>query len=327
MQKEDTMDWKHEFVLVTGGAGFLGSHLVERLLKHGAHVRVADNLERFGFDNLRHLEGRIDFQQLDLRVYPECESAMENVTVVFNLAAKVTGIEYNRFHHEDMFEQNMLLQMYPLKAAAKNKRVKKFVQVSTACIYPHDAIIPTPESEGDRGTPEPTNEGYGWAKRMGEYLARYYSKDMPTVVVRFFNAIGPRDHYDDATSHVVPAIIKRVFKNPAVIAWGSGQQTRSFVDARDLAKGLMLLAEKVDTFDIVNIGHGREITISDLIRRIQELCGTQKPVLLDKGKPDGYMRRACDTTKLQSYTGWEPEISLDQSLQDMIEDYRRRYEK
>jgi nucleoside-diphosphate-sugar epimerase len=184
--------WSGKKVLVTGGAGFIGSHLVEQLVEEGARVRVADNLERGRAENLSAVKNDIEFLKLDLRDLDNCRKACEGMEVVFNLAAKVTGIEYNRNHHADMFENNMLLQQNPLHAAAE-KGVARFIQVSTACIYPHDAIVPTPESEGTRGEPEPTNAGYGWAKRMGERLAEYYAREtgMEIGIVRPFNAYGP----------------------------------------------------------------------------------------------------------------------------------------
>src|SRR3990172_5145544 len=139
-----------------------------------------------------------------------------------------------------MFETNVLLQQRVIHAAAKGG-VPKFCQVSTACVYPHDAAIPTPETDGMRGEPEPTNAGYGWAKRMGERLAAFYANETPmrVVVVRPFNAYGPRDHYDVRTSHVIPALIKRVVDgDDPVEVWGSGNQERVFVHAMDVARGI-----------------------------------------------------------------------------------------
>jgi nucleoside-diphosphate-sugar epimerase len=198
--------------------------------------------------------------------------------------------------------------------------------VSTACIYPHDAIIPTPESEGDRGSPEPTNEGYGWAKRMAEQLARYYDTetDMSVAVCRPFNAYGARDHWDDATSHVIPALIKRILDGEdPVVVWGSGNQTRAFLHARDAARGMKLIAEKASTAEPINIGHEDEVSIRELVNRIIELTSTSTSVVFDTSKPDGYPRRAADTTKLRMVTGWVPDTPLDRGVLEMIEEYRR----
>jgi GDP-L-fucose synthase len=317
--------WSGRKVCVTGGAGFIGSHLVEFLVDDGANVTVADNLARGKLSNLDAVTDAIRFLHLDLRSQEGSEAACRGQEVVFNLAAKVTGIHYNRFHMCDMFESNMLLQQMPIAAAAK-EGVGRFCQVSTACVYPHDAKVPTPEGEGDRGDPEPTNAGYGWAKRMGERLARWYARETPmqVCIVRPFNAYGPRDYYDEKTSHVIPALIKKVVEgsNPVEV-WGSGNQTRVFVHAKDFARGIQLVCEHHPDADPVNIGHDRMVTIKELLARIQEITGIHHPPFFNTDMPEGYPARAADTTKLQQVTGgFVPEISLDQGLREMIDWYQ-----
>lgn len=317
--------WNGRQVLVTGGAGFIGSHVVEYLVADGARVTVADNLQRGRLDNLVAVREEIRFLQLDLRDPDQCIEACRGQEVVLNLAAKVTGIEYNRTHQHDMFEQNMLLQQHPLHAAAKCG-VGRFLQTSTACIYPHDARIPTPEGEGKRGEPEPTNAGYGWAKRMGERLAEYYAREtaMEIGIVRPFNAYGPRDYYDTGTSHVIPALIKKVLDgNNPVEVWGSGNQSRVFVHAKDFAKGILLVAEKYAKADPVNIGHDQQITIRELLGRIQALTAVVNDVFYNLEKPEGYPQRAADTSKLRAVTGgFVPTIPLEEGLREMIEWYQ-----
>ena len=169
--------WSGRRVCVTGGAGFIGSHLVEFLIADGAIVTVADNLERGKLSNLDAVRDVIQFLELDLRTQEGSETACRGQEVVFNLAAKVAGIHYNQFHMCDMFENNMLLQQMPIAAAAR-EGVMRFCQVSHGLrLSGMYARVPTPETEGDRGEPEPTNAGYGWAKRMGERLARWYAKE------------------------------------------------------------------------------------------------------------------------------------------------------
>ena len=317
--------WRNRRVLVTGGAGFIGSHLAEYLVEDGAQVTIADNLEHGRLDNLAAIQGDIRFLRLDLRDPVQCLEACRGQEVVLNLAAKVTGIEYNRTHQREMFEQNMLLQQHSLHAAAECG-VGRFLQTSTACIYPHDAVVPTPESEGFRGTPEPTNGGYGWAKRMGERLAEYYAAETPMEVsiVRPFNAYGPRDYYDTKISHVIPALLKKVLDgdNPVEV-WGSGNQSRVFVHAKDFAKGIQLIAEKYPKADPVNVGHDKQITIRELVEKIQAMTGIHNDVYYNREKPEGYPQRAADTTKLRAVTGgFVPTIPLDQGLQEMIEWYQ-----
>ena len=311
--------WKNKKVLVTGGAGFIGSYLTELLVEAGAKVTVADSLTRGSRSRIQNVLSKITLKKLDLFEYKNCLKACRGQQVVMNLAAKVTGIEYNRFHMADMFESNMRLQMNML-GAADECGVKRFLQISTACIYPHDAKVPTQESEGDRGAPEPTNEGYGLAKLMGEKLARYYTKEkkMCVAIGRPFNAYGPRDHFDESTSHVIPAIMKRILDGDDPVAiWGSGNQSRAFVHAKDIAHGMMLIAEKAPAATPINIGHDSEVTIKELFNIICKVVGKHPKPYFDTSKPDGYSRRAADVTLLRQTTGFVPSISLEEGIDQM----------
>ena len=312
--------WKNKKVLVTGGAGFIGSYLSELLVEAGAKLAIADNLVRGNRSRIANIVGKIDLESVDLFDYQNCLKVCQSQNVVMNLAAKVTGIEYNRFNMADMFESNMKLQMNVLSAATECG-VKRFLQVSTACIYPHDAKVPTPESEGERGSPEPTNEGYGLAKLMGEKLARYYTaeKGIEVVIARPFNAYGPRDHFDEATSHVIPALIKRVLDgDDPVTIWGSGNQSRAFVHAKDVARGMMFVTEKAPPAQPINIGHDHEVTIKKLFQIICKVIGKYPKPKFDTSKPDGYPRRAADTTLLKRLTGFVPSISLEDGIREML---------
>jgi nucleoside-diphosphate-sugar epimerase len=314
-------------VLVTGGAGFLGSHLAEFLVEDGAKVRVIDNLERGNLENLAAVKKDIEFIQGDLRDPETAKRVTRGMEVVINMAAKVTGIHYNTHHHGDMFTQNALIGMNALEASRENG-VRRFTVLSTACIYPHDAKVPTPESEGHRGEPEPTNEGYGWGKRMCEKQGIYYAKEygMEVAICRPFNAYGNRDYFDEATSHVIPALIKKILDgdNPVRI-WGSGNQSRVFVHGKDFARGIELVTAFHPKADPVNIGHDRQITIRDLFYKLCELLGRHPEPFFDTSMPEGYPRRAADTTKLKAVTlGWEPVVTLEQGLKEMIEWYLAR---
>ena len=313
--------WKNKKVLVTGGAGFIGSYLSELLVREGAKLTVADDLCRGSKARIKSVLGDVVLKSADLYDYANCEKACKGQEAVLNLAAKVTGIEYNRFHMADMFESNMKLQMNVLHAAAE-AGVRRFLQVSTACIYPHDAKVPTPESEGERGAPESTNEGYGFAKLMGEKLAKYYTREkkIEVVIGRPFNAYGPRDHFDEATSHVIPAIMKRILDGDDPVAiWGSGNQSRVFVHAKDIARGMMLLAEKAPAGQPINIGHDREVTIKELFKVICDVVGKHPAAKYDTSRPDGYPRRAADVTLLKQITGFVPSISLEEGIRQMSE--------
>lgn len=318
--------WRNKKVLVTGGAGFIGSYATEILVSLGAKVTVADSLVRGHRSFLDSVMDGIDLKTVDLFAYENCVELCRNQDVVLNLAAKVTGIEYNRFHMADMFESNMKLQVNVLHAAAECK-VRRFLQVSTACVYPHDARIPTPEPEGERNSPEPTNEGYGFAKLMGEKLANYYTREMgiEVVIARPFNAYGPRDHFDEGTSHVIPALMKRILdgEDPVTI-WGSGNQSRVFVHARDIARGMVLVTEKAPPALPINIGHDKEVTIKELYQIMCQVIGRYPKPSFDTSKPDGYARRAADTTLLKRITGFVPSITLEEGLQEMLESFLSR---
>lgn len=311
--------WKDKKVCVTGGAGFVGSYLTELLVAEGAQVTVADNLCRGTKDRIQTVLKKVRLMTDDLFEAESCLKVCKGQDVVLNLAAKVTGIEYNRFNMADMFESNMKLQMNVLHAAWKCG-VKRFLQVSTACIYPHDAVVPTPESEGERAVPEPTNEGYGYAKLMGERLAKYYADErgMAVIIGRPFNAYGPRDHYDEATSHVIPAIMKRVMdgQDPVVI-WGTGNQSRAFVHARDIARAMMLLTEKGPIGIPVNIGHDEQVTMKELFEVICKVLDRYPKPHYDTSRPDGYAKRGADTTLLKKYTGFVPATPLEEGIREM----------
>jgi GDP-L-fucose synthase len=317
--------WTSRRVCITGGVGFVGSYLTEMLVEEGAKVTVADSLERGSLDRIASVKDDLIFKKVDLGTPKGADQATKGQEIVLNLAAKVTGIEYNRFHHADMFSSNMRIAQAVIEAAARNG-VDRFLVVSTACIYPHDARVPTPESDGDRGSPEPTNEGYGWAKRMAEKLGQYYDAEsgMSVVICRPFNAYGSRDHWDERSSHVIPALIKRVLdRDNPVVVWGSGNQTRAFLHARDAALGMKLISERATTCDPINIGHENEISIRRLAEMILEVTGADAEVVFDTSKPDGYPRRGADPTFLRKVTGWVPDTPLEEGIKEMVAEYEQ----
>ena len=310
-------------VVVLGGAGFIGSFLVEKLVGLGAVVRVVDNLSNGSLKNLADVADKIQFMKLDLRKESSCRRAVKGQELVFNLAAKVANIGYNRDHHIEMFEENMFLQMYPIKAAY-GMGIKKFLQASTVCVYPHDAIVPTPESEGERGRPEDTNEGYGWAKRMGEVLARFYhQKEMPVVVSRFSNVYGPRDHFDLSVAHVIPAFIVKCLKDEKVEVWGTGEQTRSFLYVEDAAESLLKLMEFSNNPEPINTGGSEMISMKDLLNIIIEELGTKNEIVWNTSYPDGHKERQADTTKMKEITNWKPQTDLRKGIKKTIEWYKK----
>ena len=318
---------RNKKVLVTGGAGMIGSHLTELLVQEGARVTVADNFSSGRIENLETIQNQIAIERTDLCDYANCEKVCRGQELVFNLAAKVTGIAYNMTHQREMFEVNMQLQQNVIHAAAQ-AGVRRLIQVSTACIYPHDAMIPTPESEGTRGEPEPTNQGYGWAKRMGERLAEYYARetDMEAVIVRPFNAYGPRDYFDLDMCHVIPALIHKILAghNPVEI-WGSGNQARSFIHAKDIARGIYLAGEKAPPADPINVGCDEMITIRDLFELICDVLNVRPKAFFDTSRPEGYPKRAADMTKFRAIAGFQTQIPLVEGIAEVATQYKARF--
>lgn len=317
--------WRRKRVLVAGGAGFIGSHVVERLVAAGARVTVAGGLSPRGRRNLAAVWKDLRAVKADLLDFAACRRAARGQDVVLNLAARVAGVGYNSRHHATMFRDNMTLALNVLEAA-RREDVSRFLVVSSACVYPRDCTIPTPEEEGFKDRPEATNEGYGWAKRMSEYLGRAYRDEfgMQIAVARPYNAYGPRDHFDPKVSHVVAALIKRICdgENPVVV-WGDGRPSRAFLYVDDFARGLLEVARRCPGADPVNLGADEEVTIKDLARRILTLSGSRAELRFDPSKPAGQPRRNCDTRKARRLIGFEAAVPLDEGLRRTIEWYRR----
>tara|TARA_Y100000310_G_scaffold328928_1_gene397892 strand:+ start:6791 stop:7780 length:990 start_codon:yes stop_codon:yes gene_type:complete len=308
-------------VVVIGGAGMIGSFLTEQLVAEGAEVTVVDNLSRGRAENLAAVTHAFSYNNAT-KLY---ELAMlKGKDIVFNLAAKVTGMHYNREHHAEMFAQNMLSQIVPLQAALMWE-VPYFLQASTVCVYPREMSFPVSEEEGQQGEPEPTNAGYGWAKRMGERYAQWVAQehDIEIAISRFSNVFGPRDYFDEETSHVIPALIKRTLEEDEVEVYCIPGILREFLYVKDAARGLMELMEHYPEADPVNIGnrHNR-VTIGQLAKLIQEVIGVEKPIKYVGGE-GGYPRRGSAPFKMINKCKWAPEPNLREGLEATVDWYRR----
>lgn len=316
--------WKNKKVLVTGGTGFIGSHLVEKLVSRGAKVTVIDNLQNGKIKNISYLNGKVKFLHGDCTNFKDALHACRGKKIVMNLAARVGGIEYNRTHQATMLRDNLNVVITMIEAARQAK-VKRFLVVSSACIYSPICSIPTPETEGFVGEPEPTNGGYGWAKRMAEKLGMYYAEEfgMKIAIVRPYNCYGPRDHFGSISAHVIPDLIKKVFdgENPIKV-WGSGKQTRAFLYVEDLAEGMIMAVEKYPKADPLNIGTNEEISIKNLIKKIIAISGKDVKVKFDITKPDGSPRRNSDNRKAIKKIGFRAKINLDEGLKRTINWYK-----
>jgi nucleoside-diphosphate-sugar epimerase len=323
--------WQAKRVLVGGGAGFLGSYLVPALVEAGAQVAVADRdlaerrLEPFA--SVRHA---VDFICGDLREREACERLMRDRHVAINLAATTYGMDYSRAHHGEMLVQNLLSGLVPLEAA-RAQRVGRYVIVSSACVYPDDAPIPTPELDVFSGLPEPDNEGYGWAKRILELAGTYYAREgsLKITIVRPFNLYGANYQWEDQErAHVIPLLVKRVLDGEdPVVVWGSGRQRRNFLHAHDAARLILRIIEKDDGPAPVNIGFDDETEMQELIDLICEVAGMRPRIVFDTTKPEGQFRKAADPARLRSLTdGYVPTVSLRDGIAEMIEWYRRSFQ-
>lgn len=317
--------WKSKRVLVTGGLGFIGSRLAAKLLAEGARVSILDNLSHPS--SLRAKKPILKDAEV---INGECKDpakalkACRGIDVVMHLAAKVAGVAYNQAHKGSMLSENLLIQTTMMDAAQK-AGVERFLAVSSAVVYPSDATVPTPESEGFRGEPDAPNAGYGWAKRTNELLARYYHEEfgMGVAVVRPYNCYGPGDHFFPTPTHVIPSLIKRVVDGEdPVVVWGSGRQTRAFLYVEDLVRGMMLATEKYSVADPINLGSDEEVTMKELIEKILSAGNRQARIVFDTTKPDGSPRRSSDNTKAKEKMDFIAQISLDVGLQKTIEWYQ-----
>lgn len=308
-------------VLVTGGAGMIGSHLVELLVPLGAQVTVPIRSST-SLDNLAAVRDRIEVVEADLFDRSSAERVVREHPVVMHLAAaKGGGIAHSMKHHASLFRDNMLGAINVLDAA-RASGCERFLMVSSACVYPRDCTIPIPEEEGMKDAPEPTNAGYGWSKRMEEYMALAYVDEfgMDIGVARPFNAYGPRDDFFASHSHVIPGLIKRFLAGDLTV-WGSGNQTRNFLFVTDFARGLMEMCAAEGVTGPLNIGSDEETSIRELAETIKELAGIEGAIVFDTSKPDGQPRRSCDTRRAKEEIGYVAKVSLRQGLRQSIDWY------
>ncbi|MBN8536959.1 MAG: NAD-dependent epimerase/dehydratase family protein [Deltaproteobacteria bacterium] len=318
--------FKGKKTVVTGGSGFIGSHLVEQLLTLGAKPIVLTRQDRP--ENLKNCFDQIQIKKTDLNNYETTLSAIKGSDVVLNLAASVAGIEYNKNHPATIFQDNLQSFFNVIKAANESK-VSRFLVTSSACVYPRHCLIPTPETEGFKDEPEPTNSGYGWSKRMEEYLGQKYAEEygLSVAIGRPYNAYGPRDNFDPKSSHVIPALILKAVnaKDGFFDVWGDGTHSRSFLYVEDFARGLLEVAAMYPKADALNIGADEEISICELAQMIANIVGKRiGKSITPKFNPSGITgqpRRKCSVEKIQSAIGYKANINFNKGLEKTIDWY------
>lgn len=316
--------FRDRVVAVTGGSGFIGSHVVEQLLCLGARPVVISRSREPKF--LQHSASKIQVRQYDLRCYESATSALKGASVVLNLAAKVGGLEYNSKHPASIFQDNMQIFLNVIKAA-QQLNVDRYLVTSSACVYPRFCSIPTPEEEGFVGEPEPTNSGYGWAKRMQEYLGSQYAREfgLAVSIARPYNAYGPRDNFDPESSHVIPALIRKAFESTDGFfdVWGDGSHSRSFLYVDDFARGLLEVTARYPNADAINLGANEEVSIRVLANSIAALVSKMRGVRIQPRFQvqglTGQPRRHCDTNKAERLLGFRSKVSLSDGLKRTVE--------
>lgn len=312
-------NWKRRRVLVTGGAGFIGSFLAEKLVDLGAEVTVVDDFSRGKRTNLVAIEDEIEILEADLTTSTACSNATDDVDDVVHLAASVGGIHYIERENVGGLTPSVLTNQHMLEAASQNE-VDRFLFASSACIYrqEHDHLNLFSEDSGRPANPENT---YGWAKVLGEVACEAYHTDtaMDTGAVRIFNCYGPRETLDPESSHVIPSLCRKVVEAPedgSVTLFGDGTQERGFIYVTDLVEGMLRAIEQKTDGEPVNLGNSSEVvTINELARRIIDISGKELSLEHDHSKPTGTDRYAADMTRMKAELDWEPSVSLDDGLE------------
>lgn len=301
-------------ILVTGGNGFIGSHVVDVLRQRGVpakNIVIPDS------------------KQDDLRKIENCRQLIgdNKIDVIIHLAAIIGGVGFSSKHPATQYYNNVLMDLQ-LVEAAKDFPLEKVVLVSSSCAYPREAPYPLREESLWDGLPQETNRAYGVGKRILTVQAEAYAQEygLKSVVVVPNNAYGPGDNFHPENSHVIPSLIRKCLANEhPLVVWGDGTPTRDFLYVKDFAEGVVLCAEKLEPeHGPVNLGSGVETRISDLVSTIATLTGYQGELIYDKTKPNGQPRRSVDITKARTILNFSPRYSLEEGLKETIEWYQRQ---
>lgn len=305
--------WPDKRVIVTGGAGFLGSFLVEKLVERGCKDIFVPRSKDYDLVDMEAVE----------RLYRDTKP-----DIIIHLAAKVGGIGANRANPGKFFYDNLMMGVQMMEIA-RQAGIEKFVAIGTICAYPKFTPIPFKEENLWNGYPEETNAPYGLAKKMLLVQAQAYRQQygFNAIYLLPVNLYGPGDNFDPISSHVMPAIIKKCFDaiqngEDEIIIWGTGKATREFLYVEDCAEGIILAAERYDEPYPVNLGAGFEISIKDLVELITRLVGYKGKIVWDASKPDGQPRRMLDTSKAEEYFGFKAKTSFEEGLKKTIQWYK-----
>ncbi|MDD5458691.1 MAG: GDP-L-fucose synthase [Phycisphaerae bacterium] len=306
--------FKNKRIVVTGGAGFLGKYVTEGLKKRGCENILVPTIDEYDLVKQGDIERMYDDMKPD---------------VVIHLAAVVGGIGANREHPGKFFYENLMMGVQLIEQA-RLRNIEKFVAIGTICAYPKFTPVPFKEDDLWAGYPEETNAPYGLAKKMLLVQSQAYRAEygFNSIFLLPVNLYGPGDNFDPASSHVIPALIKKCVDaiddgKDYIECWGTGKASREFIYAADAAEGILLATELYNGNEPVNIGTGFEITIKDLVEKIAKLTGFTGDIKWDASRPDGQPRRCLDTTKAKQYFGFEAKTGFDEGLKTTIEWYKK----
>ncbi len=311
------MLWQNLRVLVTGGAGFIGSSLVRKLLKLGCAVRVVDNFSRGTRENIEDVIEQIELLVGDLTNPNICHKACDGVDHVFHLAATVGGIQFIKRENVGGLTPSIQMNTNMLEAARKTD-IKRFVFASSACIYRerHTGLNRFKESDAIPANPATT---YGWAKLLGEIQCSAYHDDygLQCSSARIFNAYGERENLDSRWSHVIPSLIRKAILYPkeGFSMFGDGSQERAFLYVQDCVDGLIKFMEKLTKAEAINLGSNDTISIRGLVERIVKISNKDIKIKWDTTQPTGTNKYCADQTLMRKVLDWVPKTALDIGLQ------------
>jgi GDP-L-fucose synthase len=304
------VSWPSERVVVTGGAGFLGSFVLDELRQRGARDVFVPRSNEY------------DLVQMDAvrALYRDTRP-----TVVLHLAARVGGIGANRDNPGRFFYENLMMGVQLIEVG-RQVGLKKLVALGTICAYPKFCPVPFKEEDIWNGYPEETNAPYGLAKKMLLVQSQAYRQQygFDSIVLFPVNLYGPRDNFDLKTSHVIPALVRKCVEarergERKIVAWGTGAASREFLHARDAAEGIVLAAERYEKSEPVNLGAGFEIRIRELVPLVARLCRFEGEIVWDPSRPDGQPRRMLDTSRALKEFGWKARIPFEEGLRETVE--------
>jgi GDP-L-fucose synthase len=309
---EKTIVWAEKRICVTGGAGFLGTYLIEDLRQRGAQNIFIPTIEEYDLVDLQAIQRMLKDSNPD---------------VIIHLAAHVGGIGANREHPAEFFYDNLMMGVQLMHQAYEHD-VEKFVAIGTVCAYPKFTPVPFREDDLWMGYPEETNAPYGLAKKMLLVQSQAYREQygFNSIFLLPVNLYGPGDNFNPRSSHVIPALIRKCVEardagEDHIVVWGDGSPTREFIYVRDAARGIALATERYNESEPVNVGSGFEISIKDLVEKIAHMTGFEGELVWDTSKPNGQPRRALDTTRAKEKFGFEAHTDFDEGLQATIDWY------